>query len=540
MIFSTFSILLVLVFLFFFFVSAQGTSGGYGYIVELQTPENGSVEFDGNVAFSYIITNSSYTMDNCSFIFDGIINQTEINISSSSTNYFYLNNLQNDEYSWSVNCSWSDGNISQSEARVFDVFNDTTPPVVNIEGPSNGFNSTDRTLQLNYSVDDDGWIVNCSLYTNMSGTWAANQTNYFVIKNISQTFELNNVPNDLTFKWNIICYDFASSPNSAWSTVNRTIAVQNPLPVFSELSSQTWGEDSLKVVNLSEYSSDSDSDELTYNASSSDHISAEVDETSGIVTLTSETNWYGSEYITFYVYDSDNGVGDSEILLTVTEQGDTAPRYITLSPEDNYLDGDGYLFLTPNVTDDYVLTNISLYSNTGGSWQLEETVILTGATNFTTFVLANISEGNYTYSFLAYDNSSQGTWSENRTIAVGINVSLEHDISSYTVNHVDHNRTIVVSHSIYLNDVIELGNLSIYISNGSLYFNKDLSIEQGFEFNLTEPTLNVYVEKIRIRYEEIFYGDFTVGNDEWINITLDYNYLGEERQISTEHIMEVI
>jgi|SRR3989344_203314 len=537
------STFLFLALIFIFLVSADETGGsgsGYGFLVELQTPENDSVEFDGDVAFSYEVINSSYSMSNCSFIFNGLINQTSSNISSSSTNYFYLTNLQNGVYNWSVNCSWVDGvNISHSEDRVLNVFNDTISPTINLQAPFDNDDSTDRMMQFNYSVDDDGWITNCSLYTNMSGTWKINQTNYFVIKNISLSFEVEDIPDDLTFEWNILCYDFGTYPNFAWSSANRTATIDNPSPSFAEMGSQTWAEDSLKVINLSDYASDSDDDELTYNSSSPNHISVDLDEDSGMVTLTPETNWYGSENITFYVYDSDGDMAYSEILVTVTQEGDTAPRFISITPENNYEDNDGYLFLTPNITDDYDLKNISLYSNTKGSWQLEETKELTGTTNWTTFNLNNISQGNYTYAFLAYDNSSQGTWSENRTIAVNIDVSLEHDVGNYTVNHVDHNRTILVSYSTYLNDSIVLGNLKIYLSNGSLYFNKNLS-GMGFDINFTDPPLTVYVEKIRIRYDEIFYGNFTVGNDEWINISLDYHYLGNPRQISTKHTIEVI
>ena len=105
--------------LLFFFVSAQ--IGGYGYLIEIQMPENGSIELDGNISFSYEFSNSSYPMDNCSLIFNGAINQTLTNINSSSTNYFSLNNVPDGDYSWSVNCSWPDGNISESESRILTV-----------------------------------------------------------------------------------------------------------------------------------------------------------------------------------------------------------------------------------------------------------------------------------------------------------------------------------------------------------------------------------------------------------------------------------
>src|SRR3989344_244095 len=530
-------------FILLFFVSADGTGGsgsGYGFLVELQTPENDSVEFDGNVTFSYGITNSSYLMNNCSFIFNGAVNQTKTNISSSSTNYFYLNSLQNGVYNWSVNCSWSDGfNISNSEDRVLNVLNDTTSPTVSLQTPSDEFDSTDRTIQFNYTVNDDGWITNCSIYTNISGTWGINQTNYFIIKNMTLSFDINNVPDDSSFKWNILCYDFASSPNSAWATSNRTASIDNPPPVLSELSPQSWVEDSIKIINLSSYVSDSDSDDLTYNSSSPTHISVELDENTGMVILTPETNWYGSENITFYISDSDGEIIEDNVLLTVTQEGDTAPRFISISPDSNYTDNDGYFFLTPNVTDDYALVNVSLYSNTNGSWQLEETKELTGMTNWTTFNLTNISEGAYTYAFLVYDNSSLETWSENRTITVNKIVNLEHDIGNYTVNHVDHNRTVLVSYSSYLDDSIVIGDLNIYLSNGSLYLNKNLS-GNGFEFNLTDPPLTVYLQKIMIKYDEILHSNFMVGNDDWINISLDYSYLGNSRQISTKHTIEVI
>ena len=523
--------------LLFIFVSAEE---GHEALVKLDNPFNNSIDLDSNITFSFIISNSSFQMNNCSLIFQDNINQTNTNI-TNETQYFYINNLPNGNYNWSVGCYQTNGNFSSSETREFEVFIDSTPPEVTLDIPVHNSVESSRNLQFNYSVTDDGWVTKCNLYTDMNGTWAINKSNIFVQKNTTLSFEVDNVPDDTTFKWNVLCYDFASTANSDWGDANYTVTVDNNRPIHTSIPNQNWDEDSPITLNLTNYFSDPDGDELNFNSSSVSNLSVLIDNQTGIATIVPDSNWYGNQTMIFYAIDIYGQTNTSNsVTLTVNQVGDTAPNYILTTPINNLNDTDGVVTIECNATDDMGLSNISLYINTTGIWQNYQTNQVSGRINSTSFVVSNLNEGSYLWACKFEDNNSQSKWSSNYTFNVDILPEIIHDFSNFTVNHIDHNRTVIVSYSGYLNNSLVLKNLTIYLSNGSVYFNRDLTSVNEFYINETEPPLLVYPEKLRVRYNEIFYGNFTVGNTQWINITLQYSYNNITSHISTKHIINII
>lgn len=155
------------------------------------------------------------------------------------------------------------------------------------------------------------------------------------------------------------------------------------------------------------------------------------------------------------------------------------------------------------------------------------------------FTLSNLSEGTYNWACKFYDTSSQSSWSGNKTFNTEIAVELENDISPYTINHADYNATILLIYSSHLSDSLVLRNFSIYLSNGSIYYSKNMSSSLYLESNYTDPPLNIHSDKVRVKYNEIFGNNFTVGNSEWINITLGYRYNGNDYLTSVKHTIEV-
>ncbi|MBS3083732.1 hypothetical protein J4423_02930 [Candidatus Pacearchaeota archaeon] len=542
---NNFSLYLLIALFFISFlliVSAQESEGegggGSGSFINLISPYNNSINLDGNLAFSYSLTNTSLQIDNCSLIFNEVVNQTDSNVTFGVTHYFYLNNLINGNYNWSVECNHANGNISNSEVRGLEVFIDTTPPAVMLVGPPDSSTDANRNVALNYSVTDNGYVTKCDLYTDINGTWAKNKSNIFVQQNATLSFEVENIPDDTTFDWNVVCYDFASTPNLDWGNSNLTLTIDNSDPTYSTIPNQNWAEDSYLALNLSNYFSDPDGHNLTYSSTSPSNISVEID--GSLATLRSDANWYGATSIVFYAFDSMGGNASSNsVSLAVTEAGDTPPGFIYTSPEDYYNDTDGFVTITCNATDDYSLNSISLYTDTTGVWHENQTGSVSGTENSTTFYLTNLEEGNYNWACKFDDGGTLASWSENKTFDFKVTVELEHDINNYTINHVDHNRTVAVIYSDYLGDSLDLGDLTIYLSNGSIYFTKNMSESSEFISNSTEPPLNIHAEKFRIKYDQIFYGNFTVGNEEWLNISLDYYYGGNLHHISTIHTMEV-
>ncbi|MFC1682505.1 NosD domain-containing protein, partial [Nanoarchaeota archaeon] len=89
-------------------------------IVTLINPANDSGDSDGNITFSYNVSDSG-TIENCSFILNSILNQTNSSITKNTLQNFTINNLVAGNYNWSVDCTESSLNVGQSEKRIISV-----------------------------------------------------------------------------------------------------------------------------------------------------------------------------------------------------------------------------------------------------------------------------------------------------------------------------------------------------------------------------------------------------------------------------------
>jgi len=98
-----------------------------------------------------------------------------------------------------------------------------------------------------------------------------------------------------------------------------TLIINNSVPVFSgTIGTEIWNEDTSNTdIDLSDYFSDDDGDTITYGIEGAVNISASF--VSGAMTLTPDTNWYGSETVNFTANDTINLTRSNEVLLVVVE-----------------------------------------------------------------------------------------------------------------------------------------------------------------------------------------------------------------------------
>src|SRR3989344_4799369 len=108
----------------------------------------------------------------------------------------------------------------------------------------------------------------------------------------------------------------------------------------------------------------------------------------------------------------------NKINITITE-GDKPPVVSLISPQNGYEDGDGIVTFNCSATDTIWLKNITLYGNWSGNWHANETKLITGFSNSTTFTKNLSNDGSYVWNCLAYDNASQNDWNDvNWTVIV--------------------------------------------------------------------------------------------------------------------------
>ncbi len=508
--------------------------------VILLSPFHNKIDLDGNITFVYNVT---IGVENCSLIFDGVVNQNDTSINSSFIQYFSLTGVVDGDHNWKVRCVDESNSEHSSEIRAIKVLIDTIAPSVTLNSPADNSQDNDGVVDFNFTVTDNGWIINCSLYTDMSGTWMINQTNTFVQKDVSLYFVVEGIPNDITFKWNIVCYDFALNSNFDWGDFNWTLTINNTAPTSTTIPNQQWNEDTEHILNLSNYFSDIE-DNLTYSSTSPNNMTVSINNETGIVTLNPDINWNGERTIIFYAFDIFQNISSNSISLTVSSVGDNSPRITYASPSDNINDTDGYIFFNCSGFDDYGLVNVSLYTNISGSWELNQTKNLSGNYDSALFNITELGDSSFKWNCLVVDNASQSSWGENRTANMVIKADINHNlITEMVVNHTyDYTGSIAIGYSSYLNDSLTLGDLKVYLSNGSIYYNKNMSDSSKVELGLPwwENSIMIHKQKVNITPYEIFYGNLSANNEEWLNITIQYYYQNKEYLNSEKVVIEIL
>jgi hypothetical protein len=142
----------------------------------------------------------------------------------------------------------------------------------------------------------------------------------------------------------------------------------NDAPVqILPIPDQTWPEDTVRTLNLSDYFKDPDGDTLSFVASSPDHVTASVN--GSALRLVPELNWNGISSMQVNATDGEFAIEGNHFLLTVTPAND-AP---VLDPISDVIVTEGDIVqLNPTATDlegDSLTFSFTSPLNTSGGWQ---------------------------------------------------------------------------------------------------------------------------------------------------------------------------
>jgi hypothetical protein len=107
------------------------------------------------------------------------------------------------------------------------------PPVVTLTNPANGATDDDGDVTFDYSVSDDlNNITQCQLWTNISGAWAAADTDTSIAMG-ANSFAQTGIADMTSFVWNVQCTD--SEANSVFAATNRTLNVDYPKLIMYDM-----------------------------------------------------------------------------------------------------------------------------------------------------------------------------------------------------------------------------------------------------------------------------------------------------------------
>jgi len=371
--------------------------------VMLVNPPNGWNDTDANVTLFFNISDETATAD-CTLYLNGSLNETKPGLVTDGTVHnFTLENYQDGDYSWFVNCSDISTLYNISSTRNFTILYDGVSPVVNLESPANGAHLTIENVTFYYNVTDAiSNITSCSLYIN--GT--INQTNTTIIEDQSLNFTVRYLDGD--YNWSIECTDGSENSNAQMSeirdfkvapdTVGPGIRLEYP-PDDIELPAGSV----MFMYNVTDFASGVENCTL--------YINDERNVTNSTITEVKSLNFTISlsngdyEWYVNCTDDSPNSNHNSSVKRNLTIGLDeTSPTITLISPVTPHTDTDGSLVLIYQVLD-YAsdIANCSLIIN--NKYNHTNTTTITQSTN-ENFTISGLGNGFYNWSVNCTDTSS--------------------------------------------------------------------------------------------------------------------------------------
>ncbi len=370
----------------------------------------------------------------------------------------------------SIDATDFSGNSNTSESVTVAVDN-TAPTISSLnKTPEPSYN--DNNVMLNATINDALSSVDTVL---LSGNWTGSWQNISVT-NVSglaynYTIDSSNFNNQDIVGYVWYANDTLGNINSS---LLQTFQVANRAPVSSTIPNVTWPEDTVNSsINLSTYFTDVDGDTLTFSSTTPADISVSINQLTGIVTLNPNTNFNGTNFITFSASDGIDTTFSNQVTLNVTNVND-APNITSFFPTENKTIAANVGSQEFNVT----FTDVDIGDIVTASWFSDGT-FLVDSSNVT---VSGLSEGIYNITVIVTDilgESARNEWL--------LNVTSEITGDGLTSNVLDLNETerqsatnITVSRS-------TVG--SIDFGNEILDFRRVVNLEDAF--NISDGLVSV-------------------------------------------------
>jgi len=198
--------------------------------ISLLSPEPDALITDTNVViFSINASDKFGDISECSLIVNDSIRQTQYDVIDGQV-YNFSQFLENNYYSWRVNCTDTNGIENTSETRFINITSiDNDPPLITLNYPIlDDFVST-QDIVFNYTAEDATGIENCSLYIN--GVF--NQSND-TIENLADNFFTAKGFSNGKYFFRVDCFDNSTIHSFSQSdTYNFTVDLENPIVSIS-------------------------------------------------------------------------------------------------------------------------------------------------------------------------------------------------------------------------------------------------------------------------------------------------------------------
>jgi len=269
--------------------------------ISLHNPEQEMNTSLNSVMFNWTATDYQKNIT-CNLTIDGHVNQSNLNVSSGNAYNISVDGFNEGKHSWYVNCTDAAGNTNYSNVRNFTI-DRSEPYKITLEQPVNNFNTSNNSIEFNWSVEDlYSNVMEC--FVSVNGTLSSENVSCYNASSCSKT--LNNIKAD-SHSWNVSCYDSAGNINQ--SSNKYFVIIKGP----DNINIKILGNGSL-LINWSSIGV-ADSYNLYISDNYSDGFGATPNIT-GLTTLNYTDNNADESFRRFYKISSKRG--DAEALSDLT------------------------------------------------------------------------------------------------------------------------------------------------------------------------------------------------------------------------------
>jgi hypothetical protein len=513
--------------------------------VTQNSPANNAIDGDGSVVFNCSAADAGTGLANISLYINSVLNQTNI-VTGSSNSTTFSKTLANGNYNWYCRSSDVVGNANNSATYALTVNTTAVPISTNYTGnttnwaalsdltnvcngqaildkPTNGqiqwygcVNAASQNFDSYVTISDNFIAVNFGLNPSF------NSSAHLIIRNLTWegTPEIlmdgvlcsTSVCQNITYD-NISKLEFDVTHFTNFTTVgnsqlviwdqndtgmpggNLPACMDSQIKFFANYSRSSNGNPITSATCIINFT-DTTNNAMAYNTTSVFYEYNRTFSTPGSKSYIVRCSRTGFQTLT---------LSDS---VNITDC--TAPTTALVSPPNGNITTKDVNF-TCNATDNYQLSNITLYWNYTGTFSADGTNAVTGTSNQTTFQKTNLNEGAILWNCLACDNSSNCAFAPaNWTVTVDAtppvvnlmspanNTTTTSQTQNFVFNATD-NHFSTLSCTLYINDVASGTNNSVVNNTATTITNT--SVPEGYDLwhvNCTDGAANIGKSNVRL------------------------------------------
>ncbi|MEM7815477.1 MAG: S8 family serine peptidase [Candidatus Aenigmatarchaeota archaeon] len=200
--------------------------------VTLLSPPNNSLTSDNDyIEFEYTVSDATSEIANCSFYWNGALNQTATDIIEGISQYFWMDGggVPDGAYNWSVSCYDSSAEANQGNSSVWWLYVDTTPPLAAYVSPPTPANGTYLSQNwINVTVNTSDFIHNYTVFRLYNASGSVNSTALSTPANGTYSVNWSGLA-DGSYWFNVTAHDMVGFSNS---TETRSVVLDATPPAI--------------------------------------------------------------------------------------------------------------------------------------------------------------------------------------------------------------------------------------------------------------------------------------------------------------------